>query len=345
MKAAILEEIEHLVVKELPDPQLEEGSVIIKVKVCSICGSDLRIYHHGHPRVKLPHILGHEIAGEIESVSEGKGSHKVNDRIALTPRITCGKCYYCREGHPIYCLNSQSFGYQLPGGYAEYVLVPRRGAELGLVNRIPDTISYEEATLSETLACCLRAQKESRVSSGNTVVIIGGGPVGIIHCRLAKANQARMVIIVERDSKRLSQVSLSAIDKIVESTTSEVEEEVLDLTKGVGADVVIVACSSASAQEQALSLAAKGGRINFFGGLPAHQSRIAIDSNLIHYREISIQGSHGSTPDDNKEALDMLAQRLLDVGDLITHTFPLEAIEKAFQFADTREGMHTSIVL
>ena len=344
MKAAVLQKVEQLVVKEVPDPELEDGSVIIKVKICSICSTDLRIYHYGHTRIKLPHILGHEIAGEIEVVGEGVTNHKAGDRVAITPRIPCGRCFYCRKGQYIYCLNSLSFGYQLPGGYAEYLYVPRCGIEFGVVNRIPDGVSFEAAALAEILACCLRAQKTSRVSRGDVVVVIGGGAVGIVHCRLAKANDAARVILVERETKRLEQVNLDSIDQIVDSKKGDAGEEILAITDGRGADVIIVACSSAQAQEQSLSLASRGGRVNFFGGLPPDQSNISIDSNLVHYREVSIQGSHGSTPDDNREALDMLGRGLLSIDDLITDKFSLDSIKEAFLFAQSRKGMHVAML-
>lgn len=343
MKAGILERIEHLVVNEMSDPKLERGSVILKVKVCSICGTDVRIYHHGHPRIELPQILGHEIAGEVEAVAGGVTNYRVGDRVTVTPRMACGECFYCLKGQPIYCQNSRSFGYQLPGGYAEYLLVPPRGVEFGVLNRVPSTLSFKEASLAEPLACCLRAQKTSRVISGDTVVVLGGGPVGIIHCRLAKVNDAGKVILVEKESRRLEQVNLSSIDEIVDSTKSDPKVEITALTEGRGADVVIVACSSAQAQEESLSLVGRGGRINFFGGLPPGQSSILVDSNVIHYRQVSVQGSHGSTPQDNSEALDMLGRKVLEVGDLITHTFTLDSIEEAFFFAESKEGMHVAI--
>jgi L-iditol 2-dehydrogenase len=344
MKAGILEKIEYLAVKEVPDPRVEEGSVLIKVKVCSICGTDLRIYHYGDPRVKLPQILGHEIAGEVETVGEGVTNYRAGDRVAITPRIACGECFYCRKGQHIYCQNSRTFGYQLPGGYAEYLLVPSRGVQFGVLNRVADTLSFKEASLAEPLSCCLRAQKALRVSRGDTVVVIGGGPVGMMHCRVAKANNAGKVILVERDTRRLEKVNLAPIDGIVDSAKSDSEAEISALTEGRKADVVIVACSSAQAQEQSLLLAGRGGRIDFFAGLPPGQSNISIDSNVIHYHEVSVQGSHGSTPHDTREALDMLARKALDVSDLITHTFPLDSIEEAFPFAESRNGMHTAII-
>jgi L-iditol 2-dehydrogenase len=344
MKAGVLEEVERLVVKDVPDPQPDEGSVILRVKLCSICGSDLRTYHYGHSRVTLPQILGHEIAGQIEAVGEEVKNYRLGDRVAVTPRISCGECFYCQKGQYTYCLNNLSIGYQLPGGYAECLSVPRRGVEFGVVNKIPDGVSFEAGALAEPLACCLRAQRASAVSRGDAVVIVGGGPVGIIHARLARVNGAGRVILVERETGRLERVDLGSIDRVVDSERGDVEPEILALTGGGGADVVIVACSSAEAQEQALSLARKGGRVNFFGGLPPGRSEISIDSNLLHYSEISLQGTHGSAPDDNREALDMLARELMKVDDLITHRFPLDLIGDAFLFAESRKGMHVAVL-
>ena len=344
MKAGVLDRIEHLVVKQVPEPQLEKGSVIVKVRVCSICGTDVRIYRHGDPRVQVPQILGHEISGEVAAVDGAVTNNRVGDRVAITPRIACGECFYCRKGQHIYCQNRLTFGYQLPGGYAEYLLVPSRGVQFGVLNRVPNTLSFEEASLTEPLSCCLRAQKGLGVGSGDTVVVVGGGPVGIMHCRLARANNASKVILVEKDTSRLESVNLASVDAIVDSAKSDPETEIVDLTHGRGADTVIIACPSTQAQEQSLSLAGKGGKINFFAGLPQGQSKISIDGNVIHYREVLIQGSHGSTPHDHKEALDMLEKKTLVVNDLTTHKFPLDRIEEAFLFAESRKGMHIAVI-
>ncbi len=343
MKAAILENIEHLVVKEVPDPELKPGAIILRVRVCSICSTDLRIFRYGDQRVTLPQIIGHEIAGEVKSVSKDVSGYCVGERVAVTPRIACGKCYYCLKGQDIYCLHSQTLGYQLPGGYAEYLFIPPRGIEYGILHKIADNVSFEQASLAEPLSCCIRAQRNAHISPGDIVVIIGGGPIGIIHCRLAKLHGAGKVILVENAVSRLRNLDLTSVDNIIDSAKVDSVSRIDTLTKKNGADVVIVACSSRDAQEQAVSLAGKGGRINYFGGLPPHHLNISLDSNLIHYREISILGSHGSTPHDTKEAVDMLASKRIDITDLISQTFPLNAIADAFLFAESKAGMHVAI--
>lgn len=343
MRAGVLERIGCLSVNEVPDPRIEPGAIILKVRTCSICSTDLRIFHHGHPRVQLPHILGHEIAGEIVAVGEGVRDYAVGERVAVTPTVACGECFYCRKGLPVYCQRRQSFGYQLAGGYAEQLLVPPKAVAYGVLNRFPPSVSFEEASLAEPLACCRRAQRSAGVGPEMAVVIVGGGPIGIMHARLARAARAEPVILVERDVARLQGVRLDAVSAVVDSSRSDLRAAIADLTEGRGGDVVIVACSSGEAQAQALTLAAHGGRVNFFGGLPPENSHITIDSNLIHYREIVVQGAHGSTPADNREALDLIAEGQVRVRDLISHTFPLESIVEAFRFAESRAGMHVAV--
>ncbi len=343
MKAGILERLECLTVREVPDPRLERGSIILKVRACSICSTDLRIFHYGHPRVRLPHILGHEIAGEVIAVGEGVKGYGLGDRVAVTPTVACGECFYCRKGQHVYCQRRKSFGYQLAGGYAEYLYIPPEAVAYGVLNRFPQTVSFVEASLAEPLACCLRAQRSAGVSAGTVVAIIGAGPIGLMHARLARANGATQVILVERDTARLGGRDLEGVSSVVDSSREDPQTAVAGYTEGRGADVVIVACSSPEAQTQSLHLAGNGGRVNFFGGLPPEKPLITIDSNVIHYREISVQGAHGSTPKDNYEALEMIARGIVKVSDLISHTFPLESIVEAFRFAESREGMHVAV--
>ncbi|MFH0913675.1 MAG: alcohol dehydrogenase catalytic domain-containing protein, partial [Chloroflexota bacterium] len=173
MKAGILESVGRLVVREVPDPEADMGSVVLRVKVCAICGTDLRIYRYGDRRVKLPHILGHEISGELTATGEGVTNYKVGERVAVTPRIACGRCFYCQKGQFNYCLNASTFGYQLPGGFAEYLRVPPDGLSFGVLQPVPDALTFEVAALAEPLSCCIRAQRLSRVSPGDTIVVVG----------------------------------------------------------------------------------------------------------------------------------------------------------------------------
>lgn len=343
MKAGVLEKIQHFQVRKVPDPDLARGAVIIKVKVCAICGTDLRIYNYGHSKITLPHILGHEISGEIIAVDKTVEGYSPGQRVAVTPRISCGTCFYCLHGQHIYCENSRTFGFQLQGGYAEYLLVPERGIRYGVLNTIPEALSFEEAALAEPLSCCLRAQRTSGVGRGTSVVIIGGGPIGIMHCRMAKLNKADNVILVDRNIERLENITRTSIDVLIDPRQEDTITRIMELTGGRGADVVIVACSSAEAQAQSISLAGKGARINYFSGLPPDSAHIRIDGNDIHYREITLNGTHGSLPSDNLEALEKIADKEIQVYDLMTDMFHLDEIEPAFHHAGSRQSMHVGI--
>ncbi|MBI4300231.1 MAG: alcohol dehydrogenase catalytic domain-containing protein [Chloroflexi bacterium] len=339
MKAAVLEDVGVLRVRDVETPAAADDSVVVRVRACAICGTDLRIYRHGHHRIQLPQILGHEIAGTIEAVGSAVPGYAQGERVALSPRIACGRCYYCCSGRYTYCQYACSFGYQVPGGFAEYVLVPPDGVRAGVINVIPPSLSFEEASLAEPLACAIRAQRVSGVGNGSVVVVIGAGPVGLLHCRLAQVNGASKVILLERNEARLRQVPGGSADEVVDVNRREAQEAALAATEGRGADVVIVACSTRDAQQQSLALAGLGGRINFFGGLPPGDSQVNLDSNLVHYKELTIQGSHSSSPSENAEALDLLGRGIIKGRDLIGKSFPLESIDDAFLYAERREGL------
>jgi L-iditol 2-dehydrogenase len=343
MKAAFLQEIEKLIVKDVPDPTADKGGVVLRIKSCAICNSDLRLFHYGHKRTTLPQILGHELCGVIEQINGQIDGFKIGDRVQTTPKISCGSCYYCQRGNYLACPKGASFGYQLPGGFAEYMAVPKQGVDFGVMNVVYDSLSDNEAAMAEPLACCLRAQQMTPVKQGDVVVIIGGGPIGILHCRVAKSIGAK-VILIEHDQKRLNNVDLSSIDVNIEAPDSELPPQIMELTENEGADVAIVACSSTRAQVQALHLVNNGGRINYFGGLGPVHREISIDSDIIHYGELTITGTHGSLPQNNKLALDLIAAGIVKVDDLVSHTFNLSEITEAFTFAQSKQGMHVAVV-
>ena len=343
MKAALLEQIHKLTVKQIPDPQTDVGGMTVRIKVCAVCNSDLRIYHYGHNRVQLPQIIGHEVSAIIEHINGTADGFAIGDRVQITPKIPCGKCYYCKRGQPLSCTQGLSFGYQLPGGFAELMAVPKAGIDFGVVSKIEDeTLTANEVAMAEPLACCVRAQQLLSVKSGETVVVIGGGPIGMLHCRVAKASGA-FVILIEHDQRRLADVDLSAVDVNIEAPDSDLPPQVMELTQGEGADVAIVACSSTRAQVQALGLVNKGGRVNFFGGLGVGHPEITIDSDIIHYRELTVTGTHGSLPQDNREALELITNREVKVSDLMSHSYSLDAIGEAFAFAESKQGMHVAV--
>ena len=341
MKAALYTGLNQIAVCTVPDPILTDSyGVILKVHSCSVCGSDLRIFHHGNPRVKPPQVIGHEIAGEVVAVGPEVHHLKPGDRVAVGADVPCGECHWCREGLGNNCQINYAIGYQFHGGYAEYMPLNATTVRFGPVHKIPDGLSFEVAALAEPLACVINGLEMCRIGLGDTVAVIGAGPAGIMLMKLARSFGASRVIGVQRSRARIPEAQrLGGADTIICSQDGDPVSALLDLTNGEGADVVITANSSVETHTQALKMARQRGRINFFGGLPAGSPPIEMSSNLIHYRELLLTGSHGSVPRQHRIALDLLASGVIDGAALITHTYPLDAITDAFAMAESHAGL------
>jgi L-iditol 2-dehydrogenase len=337
VQAALLAELGRFEVRDLHDPRPGRGELLVRVQACGVCGSDLRIFRHGHPRIRLPQVLGHEIVGTVVGTGRDANGFRPGDRVAVMPKVPCGNCLYCRRGRGNLCAEGGSFGYQLPGGFAEYVVVPEAAVNQDVVLPLPAGFDTEEAILIEPLACCLRSHLRGEGAQDECVVVIGGGPVGTIHGRLARHRNAALVILVERSEGRLASADRRTFHVVIDSQREEPVEAVRRHSDGRGADHVIVACSSREAQVQALAMVAKGGRVDFFAGLPPGAEPIALDTNRLHYQEVTIRSTHGSTADDCREALGLLASGELVLGDIVTGRYALSHIQEAFDALERQE--------
>ncbi|MBB6346814.1 L-iditol 2-dehydrogenase [Nonomuraea muscovyensis] len=302
-------------VEDAPEPVAGPGELKIRVRNCSTCGTDAKIFKFGHHHIRPPRVMGHEIAGEVVETGE---------RVQVIAAIPCGTCEECRRGRLTVCPNQESMGYHYDGGFAEYMIVPAKVLAVDGVNAIPDGVGFAEASVAEPLACVLNGQSLAGVGPGDDVVVMGAGPIGCLHVRLARARGAARVFLVDVNAERLTMAAeLVTPDAVIDS---DPVEQVLKLTGGRGADVVITAAASGAAQEQAVRMAARQGRISFFGGLPKDDPIIRLDSNLVHYRELTIVGANGSSPAHNAEALRLIADGRVPVADLITHRLPLTQV-------------------
>jgi L-iditol 2-dehydrogenase len=314
------------------------------VRACSTCGTDVKISRSGHPNMTPPQVMGHEIAGEVVAVGDGVDAWSIGDRVQVIAAIPDGTCPDCLAGHQSICPHQLSMGYQFPGGFAEYMIVPREVLAVDGVTRIPDGLSFAEASLAEPLACVLNGQELARVGAGDTVVVIGSGPIGCLHVRLARARGAATIILIDLNAERLATAAaLVHPDLTVATDAQDPVAAVLDATDGRGADVVITAAASGAAQEQGLKMLARRGRLSLFGGLPKDASTITIDSNLVHYRELTIVGVNGSTPDHNKQALGLIASGAVPVLDLITHRLPLDQVLEGIEIVARGEAIKVTI--
>jgi L-iditol 2-dehydrogenase len=337
-------------IEEAPEPSPAADEVKIRVRNCSTCGTDVKIYRSGHQNIDPPRIMGHEIAGEVVEVGADVGPPSdgrpwtVGDRVQVIAAVPCGECPDCLRGWMTICPNQTSIGYQYEGGFAEYLIVPREVLRVDGLNRIPEGVGFDEASVAEPFACAINAQELARVGVGDDVVVIGAGPIGCIHVRLARARGAGRVFLVELNRQRLD-MSAAVVepDAAIGGDGVDPVQAVLELTGGRGADVAITAAASGKAQEDALRMVARRGRLSFFGGLPKDQPTITLDSNLVHYRELTIVGANGSSPEHNKQALALIASGEVPVRDLITHRLGLDGVLDAIGVVSRGEGIKVTI--
>jgi L-iditol 2-dehydrogenase len=331
-------------IEQADEPAAGPAEVKIKVHNCSTCGTDLKIFRHGHHHIDPPRVIGHEIAGEVVETGSDADGWNAGDRVQVIAAIPCGECPDCKRGWLTICPNQRSMGYQYEGGFAEYMVVPQAVLKVDGLNRIPDGLSYAEASVAEPLACVLNGQEIAQVTTGDVVVVVGAGPIGCLHVRLAKARGAEAVYLVELSRQRLEMAAaLVKPDAAICSSDVEPVAEILRLTDGRGADVVITAAAAGRAQEDGLKMAARRGRLSFFGGLPKDNPIIALDSNVVHYREVTIYGANGSSPAHNKKALELIASGAVPVDDLITHRMPLDGVLDAIHTVSTGEAIKVTI--
>jgi L-iditol 2-dehydrogenase len=316
-------------VEDAPEPSPGPGDVKIRVRNCSTCGTDVKISKFGHHHIRPPRVMGHEIAGEVAELGEGVTGWQPGDRVQVIAAIPDGTCEECRRGRMTVCPNQESMGYHYDGGFAEYTIVPAKVLAVDGLNRIPGGLGFAEASVAEPLACVLNGQELARIGEGDDVVIIGAGPIGCLHVRLARARGAARVFLADLNTDRLA-MSAERVKPDAALHGTDLVDQVMKLTDGRGADAIITAAASGAAQEQALQMAARQGRVSFFGGLPKDNPVIACDSNLVHYRELTIVGANGSSPRHNAQALELIASGAVPVADLITHHLPL---------ADVLEGI------
>ena len=350
MKALRFYAPDDLRLEDVPEPECGPDEVKMRVRNCSTCGTDVKIRHNGHQNLTPPRIIGHEIAGEIVEVgAEVNASYgtqwQVGDRVQVIAAVPCGDCYECSKGWMEVCQNQTSVGYQYDGGFAEFMIVPRQVLKVDGLNRIPDNVGFDEASAAEPFACAINAQEQLGIEPGDTVVVFGAGPIGCMHIRIARGvHQCGPVYLVDVNAERLA-MSADAVhpDEVINAADGDVVARVLELTNGRGADVIITATAANITQEQAIAMAARNGRISFFGGLPKNDPTITCDSNLVHYRQLHIHGANGSAPSHNKKALEYISTGQVPVKDLITRHVALDDVLSAFDIVARGEAIKVTV--
>lgn len=344
MKAVLYQGPGDVVVTEVPKPVPAIGEVIIKVLSNTICGTDLRIAKGIKKKgVVAPRILGHEVAGEVVEIGAGVANLRIGDRVGLSPTYSCQDCFECSRKRPHLCKNALVLGHQADGGLAEYLLVPAKPVLDGVLVRYQGAHDPVAISLAEPLSCIIHGQKFLNIGSDDVVLIIGGGAIGLMHATLAKANGAKKVILSEPLAFRRALAVEFGADIVVDPVHEDLNQIIRANSESNGADVVVVCIGLPKLVNQALELASNRGRVSLFAGFPTDELA-AIDSNLIHYKELSIFGSSNSTIEDYEQAIHMIDSGEIDTAKLVTHRFTLEEFEKGVETITDPNALKIAII-
>jgi L-iditol 2-dehydrogenase len=340
MKAALLVAARNYEVREVPDPTAPADGLVLKVKACGVCGSDLRRWREGPPPGTEAVTGGHEIAGEVIEIGERVARFKVGDRLAVAPDVHCGYCYYCERSLFNLCDNLRFLGITpgYHGGLAQKLVLTGEMLANGIVHPMPVGMTMVEGALAEPASSVLAAQDRAGTDLGTTILVMGGGPIGCMHVVSAKARGAS-VILSEPNLERRALAYQFEPDLVLDPGTEDIKARVREFTGGVGPDVIVCANPAAICQTQAVEMVRKGGQVILFGGLPKANPMTSLDGNLIHYGEIQVIGSFSYHPTYHALALEVIHQKRIRSDQFVTHCYRLEQINEAFEMAASGQAL------
>jgi L-iditol 2-dehydrogenase len=343
MRAAVFQGVENIVVGDVTTPKLEAGEVLLEIEACSVCGTDMRTYHHGHKNIQAPRVLGHEFVGRVVESAAPDAPVVVGDRVVMYIVLACGQCRHCRAGRANLCDDRTTMAYQHDGGFAQFMRVPSQGVRQ--LYTVQSDIPSVHMSLAEPLGCVINAYSRTRVGLKDSVVVFGAGPIGIMHALVARAQGAQRVVMLDVNAARLEGArGFDIDDTVLVSSDGAHLEAVKALTNGEGPSVVIVAVSAASACADALVMAGKGGRVNFFAGLPKTNPSASLDLNQVHYKELEISGSFSENAHDFQAAKALIESGRFPANRIVTHELPLSRINDAWGLMASGEALKVTIL-
>ena len=326
-------------IEEIPVPQAESGEVVLAVEACGICATDIKTFQRGHPKIRPGSGLGHEISGVIVE-APGSGQWQRGARVVVAPYVPCGSCPQCLRGR--YSLCPHLFEEALdPGGFSEFVRVPRRLVSQGMI-ALPESSNSTAICFAEPVACCLRAFSSIDVKARESLFIIGDGVMGLLQAEIGRWIGAHPVIVSGITPERLK-VASAVADVVIDARHEDAGDAVRRATAGEGADKVVVSVADVAAAQTALAVVRKGGAINLFAGMPAG-STLPVEINRIHYDEVLLTGSFGFGPNDFRKAVELISSGKLDVMRLVTASVPLEATIDAMEKLVHQQGVKTIVL-
>lgn len=343
MIAARLYQKGDIRIEEIPMPSFREDEILLRVKAASICGTDVRMVNNGYKGItpETPRILGHELSGVIEQVGSRVIGYEPGQRVAVAPNMGCGICADCVAGNTHLCRTYEALGINLDGGFAEYVTIPAKAVTQGNITLLPDNVSFSESAINEALSCVFNGFERCDIRPGDDVLIIGAGPIGIMHGMLARVAGAGRVYISDLSTQRLDICKYTDPNFI--TIEGDAESFIQKETQGVGVQVCIVACPSPAAQAMALRVCCNNGRINFFGGLPTDKQPAQLDTNLIHYKQLRVSGTTRSSLTQFRKTIRFISTGILNVKPLITQVLPITDFEKGLACAASGKGLKNVI--
>ncbi|MDH7568969.1 MAG: zinc-binding dehydrogenase [Armatimonadota bacterium] len=341
MNAAVLYGRKDVRIERVPIPDVGPGDVLVRIGAALTCGTDLKVWRRGyHARMIVPpSVFGHEFAGTVVAAGEKVRDFVAGMRVVAANSAPCGECFYCRRGAETVCEDLLF----LNGAYAEYILVPERIVKKNLL-QIPPRMPFHHAAFAEPLACIVRGLEETGLNPGETVAVVGAGPIGLCFIRLAKWHGAH-VIAVGRRQNRLEAAARMGADAVVDAAQGDPVQKVLALTEGGrGADRVIECVGQPVAWEQAVAMVRKAGVVQLFGGCPA-ESQVRLDTNRLHYGEITLKSSFHHTPRHIRAALDLIAAGAIDPEALLVGREPLERLPAVLEVMASRDGLLKTVIV
>jgi L-iditol 2-dehydrogenase len=344
MKAAVFYGPRDVRVEDVPRPSPERGEVVLRVLRCAVCGTDKRIYTHGQKNVVPPAITGHEIVGTVHQIGSGvNGGLSIGQKVVVATVVGCAKCVYCRRKQYNMCDSFTALGYDYPGGFAEFVKIPATAVAQGNVIPIPASLAIERAALVEPLSCCLNGQEYLAAQPGDRALVLGAGPIGLMHASILKARGCEPIIVTDVSEERLAYVREFGVGRAVNTTSGNPVEKILEAGGGEKFDVALTANSVKSTQADALKLVRKKGRVCFFAGIPKDDPVLGIDTNFVHYNEISLFGCFASNLKHYHQALEMVGRDDLPWDRFVTHKFKLDQMAQAYAVIEAGQGIKTIV--
>jgi L-iditol 2-dehydrogenase len=340
MRACVFNAPGEVVVVDKPTPEAGRGEIVLRVAAAGLCHSDVRVFK-GEKYAKPGVIPGHEMSGVIAQVGDGVADWHEGDRVSLCPIIACGSCSFCRVGKRNRCVKRITLGYDEDGALGEYVLIPEPIVRLGHIFRLPDSVPLDLASLLEPTSCVFNSMELLGVGPGTNLLLVGAGPMGLIHLVVARALGAN-VIASEPDEERRAGARALGAAAVIDPLSQDVPKAVKELTNGDGADAAAVTTGAVLAVGPALNAVRKQGIVNLFGGFPPNSS-LDLDPNLIHYSEIVLTGSQNATIAQYELALKLLP-RLGDLRKVVSHSFTIEDAPKAYESRLDLAGRKTEVV-